>query len=56
MFLNVSSYRREIVADELGRLLIFVRLRIPPSTRSSGRSRAEIQQEGRNFSFAAARV
>ncbi len=56
MFLNVSFYRKEILADEFGSLLIFIRLGIQPSTGSSGRSRAEVQQNEANCSFAAARV
>jgi hypothetical protein len=43
MFLDVSFYRKEILADEFGSLLIFIRLGIQPSTGSSRRSRAEIQ-------------
>jgi hypothetical protein len=46
MFLNVGFYRKEVFADELGSLLIFIRLGIQPSTGSSSRSRAEIQQNG----------
>ena len=46
MFLNVSFYWKEILADEFGGLLIFIRLGIQPSTGSSGRSRAEVQQDG----------
>ena len=46
MFLNVGFYRKEILADEFGSLLIFIRLGIQPSTGSSRRSRAEIQQDG----------
>jgi len=46
MFLNVSSYRKEILADEFGSLLIFIRLGIQPSTGSSRRSRAQVQQDG----------
>ena len=46
MFLDVSFYRKEILADEFGSLLIFIRLGIQPSTGSSRRSRAEIQQDG----------
>jgi len=56
MFLNVRFYRKEILADEFGSLLIFIRLGTRPSTGSSGRSRAEVQQDGRNCSFAAARL
>lgn len=56
MFLNVSFYRKETLADELGSLLIVRRLGIQPSTGSSGRSRAEVRKMGRNCSFAAARV
>jgi len=46
MFLNGSFYRKETLADEFGSLLIFIRLGIQPSTGSSGRSRAEVQQDG----------
>jgi hypothetical protein len=46
MFLNVSFYRTEILADEFGSFLIFIRLGIQPSTGSSDRSRAEVQQDG----------
>jgi len=46
MFLDVSFYRKEILADEFGSLLISIRLGIQPSTSSSGRSRAEVQQDG----------
>jgi hypothetical protein len=46
MFLNVSFYRKEMLADEFGSFLIFIRLSIQPSTGSSGRSRAEVQQDG----------
>jgi hypothetical protein len=46
MFLDVNFYRKKVLADELGGLLIFIRLGIQPSTGSSGRSRAEVQQDG----------
>jgi hypothetical protein len=46
VFLDVSFYQKESFADELGSLLIFLRLGIQPSTGSSRRSRAEIQQDG----------
>ena len=46
MFFNVGFYRKEILADKFGSLLIFIRLGIQPSTGSSRRSRAEIQQDG----------
>jgi hypothetical protein len=46
MFLNVSFQRKEVFVDELRRLLIFVRLGIQPSTGSSSRCRAEIEQDG----------
>jgi len=46
MFLDVSFYRKEILAGEFGSLLIFIRLGIQPSTGSSGRGRAEVQQDG----------
>ena len=45
MLFNVGFYRKEIFADELGSLLIFIRLGIQPSAGSSRRSRAEIQQD-----------
>jgi hypothetical protein len=51
MFLKVSFYRKEVFADELGSLLIFIGLGIQPSTGSSGRSRAEIQQDGAKLVF-----
>ena len=57
MFLNVSFYRKKILADEFGSLLIFIQVGIQPSTCPSRRNRAEIQQDGgRDCSFAAARV
>jgi hypothetical protein len=43
---NVGFYRKKVFADELGSLLIFIRLGIQPSAGSSNRSRAEIQQDG----------
>jgi hypothetical protein len=46
VFFNVSFYRKEILADELGSLLIFIQLGIKSSTGSSRRSRAEVQQDG----------
>jgi hypothetical protein len=42
----MGFYRKEVFADELGSVLIFIRLASKPSTGSSGRSRAEIQQDG----------
>jgi hypothetical protein len=51
MFLNVSFYRKEILADEFGSLLIFIRLGIQPSTCRSRRSRAEVQQDGARLLF-----
>jgi hypothetical protein len=51
MLLNVSFYRKEVFADEFGSLLIFIRLGIQPSTGSSRRSRAEIQQNGAGLLF-----
>jgi hypothetical protein len=44
--LYVSFDGKEILADEFGSLLIFIRLGIQPSAGSSGRSRAEVQQDG----------
>ena len=46
MLFNMGFYRKEVFADELGSLLIFIRLGIQPSAGSSRRSRAEIQQDG----------
>jgi hypothetical protein len=46
MFLDVSFYGKEILVDELVSFLVSIRLGIQPSTRSSGRSRAEVQQDG----------
>ena len=46
MLFDVGFYRKEVFADELGRLLIFIGLGIQPSAGSSRRSRAEIQQYG----------
>jgi hypothetical protein len=46
VLLYVSFDRKEIFVNELGSLLIGIRLGIQPSTSSSSRSRAEIQQDG----------
>ena len=46
MFLYVGVDRKEILVDEVGGLLIAVRLGFQPSTGSSRRSRTEIQQNG----------
>ena len=46
MLFNMGFYRKEVFADELGSFLIFIGLGIQPSTGSSRRSRAEIQQDG----------
>jgi hypothetical protein len=46
MFLNVSFDWKEILVDEFGSFLVFIRLGIQPSTCPSRRSRAEIQQDG----------
>ena len=46
MLFDVGFDRNEILLDEVGGFLIFVRLGIQPSTRPSGRSCAEIQQDG----------
>ena len=54
MFLNVGFYWKEILADEFGSLLIFIRLGIQPSTGSSPALKSS--KMGRNYSFAAARV
>lgn len=43
---DVGFYGKEVFADELGSLVIFIRFGIQPSAGSSGRSRAEIQQDG----------
>jgi len=56
MFLNVRFHWKEFLVDEFGSFLIFIRLGIQPSTGSSGRSRAEVQQDGAKLLFAAARV
>ena len=53
---NVGLYRKEVFADELGSLLIFIRLGIQSSASSSRRSRAEIQQDGARLLLGAARV
>jgi hypothetical protein len=46
VLLYVSFDGKEIFVNELGSLLIGIRLDIQPSTSSSSRSRAEIQQDG----------
>ncbi len=46
MFLNVSFHWKEILADEFGSLLIFIRLGIESSTCPSRRSRGDVQQDG----------
>jgi hypothetical protein len=46
VFLYVSFDGKEIFVNEFGSLLIGIRLGIQPSTSSSSRSRAEIQQDG----------
>ena len=43
---DVGFHWKEVLADELGSLLIFIRLGIQPSAGSSRRSRAEIQPDG----------
>jgi hypothetical protein len=51
MFFNVGLYRKEVFADEVRGLLIFIRLGVQPSTRPSRRSRAEIQQNNTGLLF-----
>ena len=51
MFLDVSFYWKEVLVDKLICFLIFIRLGIQPSTSSSSRSRAEIQQYGSGLIF-----
>src|SRR5246500_5870647 len=46
VLLDVSLDGKEVLVNELGRLLIGIRLGIQPSTSSSSRSRAEIEQDG----------
>jgi hypothetical protein len=46
VFLYVSFDGKEVLVNELGSFLICIRLGIQPSTRSSSRSCAEIQQDG----------
>jgi hypothetical protein len=46
VFFYVSFDGKEIFVNEFGSLLIGIRLGIQPSTSSSSRSRAEIQQDG----------
>ena len=43
---DVGFYGKEVFADEVRSFLIFIRFGIQPSTGSSGRSRAEVQQDG----------
>jgi hypothetical protein len=45
VLLDVSFDGKEVLVNELGRLLIGIRLGIQPSTSSSSRSRAEIEQD-----------
>jgi hypothetical protein len=45
VLLDVSLDWKEVFVNELGRLLIGIRLGIQPSTSSSSRSRAEIEQD-----------
>jgi hypothetical protein len=42
---NVGVYRKKVFANELGSVLIFIRLGIQPNAGSSRRRRAEIQQD-----------
>jgi hypothetical protein len=42
----VAVSLKKVFANELGRVLIFIRLGIQPSAGSSRRRRAEIQQDG----------
>ena len=45
MLFNVGFYRKKVFANELGSVLIFIRLGIQPNAGSSRRRRAEIQQD-----------
>lgn len=56
MCFNVCLYRKKVFVDEFGSFLILVRFGIQPSAGSSRRGRAEMQQDGRDCSLAAARV
>jgi len=46
VLLDVSLEGKEVFVNELGRLLIGIRFSVQPSIGSSGRSRAEVQQDG----------
>jgi hypothetical protein len=45
MFLDVGLYRNEVLVNECGGLLVFVRLGIQPSASASSWRRAEVQQD-----------
>ena len=46
MLLDVCLYRQEILMDEGGDFIIRVGFGLQPNARASGRSRAEIKQQG----------
>src|SRR5436190_9411212 len=46
MLLDMRFDRHEMLVDEVGRLLVAVRLGFQPSARASSRHRAEIEQDG----------
>jgi hypothetical protein len=46
MLLDVRFDGKEILLDEIGSLLVLVRLGIQPSTGASGRGCTEVQQNG----------
>jgi hypothetical protein len=46
MFLDVGFDGQENLVNEIGGFLVLVGLGIQPSTGASGRSRAEVQQNG----------
>ena len=48
VFLDVCFYRKEILADDFGSLLIFIRLGIQPSTCRSGGAALKSSKMGRN--------
>ena len=51
MFFYVSFDGKEVVVNEIGNLLICIRLGVQPSTCPSSRSRAEIQQDWAGLLF-----
>ena len=51
MFFYVSFDGKEVVVNEIGSLLICIRLGVQPSTGPSSRSRAEIQQDWAGLLF-----